>query len=94
MDRIKLKGYINIAHKAGYLIFNGEQLENYQKKLYLVLYDAKAGRTTLKIVEKLKEKYRTIAIDNLGEHLSIDSCKIVGVKNKNLSDIMIKLIEG
>lgn len=93
MDRLKIKGYINIAHKAGYLIFNGEKLDGYSKKLYLVLYDHDAGKNTLKIAERLKENYQVLPIDNLEELTSVKNCKIVGIKNKNLSEVIQKLIE-
>lgn len=92
MDKEKIKGYINIAHKAGYLIFNGEKLEEYNKKLYLVLFDPDAGKNTLKIIEKLKDKYPIAQLENLAEYVNIKNCKIVGIKNKDLSEIILKLI--
>lgn len=89
MEINKLKGYFNISHKAGYLIVGGEKLDNYNKKLYLVLYDNNAQKNTMKVVEKIKEKnIPTICVENLEDMVSIKNCKIVGLKNKNLSDII------
>lgn len=92
MERDKLIGYFNICHKAGYLIIGGEKLENYNKKLYLVVFDKNSQKNTLKIVEKLKNKQiPVIEMENLEEVVKINNCKIVGIKNKNLSEIIINL---
>ena len=93
METEKVKGYINIAHKGGYLIIGGDTLEKYHKKLYLVLYDSNIQKNTQKIVYKLKENnLPTIEVDNLAELTNINNCKIIGIKNKNLSDIIFKLL--
>ena len=93
MEINKIKGYLNISHKAGYMIVGGEKLNDYNKKLYLVLYDKSAQKNTLKIVEKLKLKnIPIIEIDYLPELISIKNCKIIGLKNKNLSDIIMNLL--
>ena len=93
MEKDKIKGFLNISRKAGYLIIGGEKLENYKKKLFLVLYDIKAGNNTLKIVDKLKVKGIDICgVDNLEELCTISNCKIIGIKNKNISEIIKSLI--
>lgn len=90
----KLESYLGLSRKAGYLIIGGEKLEDYTKKLYLVLYDSSAQKNTMKVVEKLKERnVPVIKVDGLGQLIKIDSCKIVGNKNKNLSDIIINLLK-
>ena len=93
MDKNKLQGYLNIAKKAGYVIIGGEKLYNYNKKLYLVIYDNTSEKNTLKVVEKIKQRNIPIfSIDNLQDIVSIKNCKIIGIKNKNLSDIMMQCI--
>ncbi|MBQ8908895.1 MAG: hypothetical protein IJY90_01195 [Clostridia bacterium] len=93
MDKEKIKGYLNISRKAGYLIVGGETLDDYKKKLFLVLYDETAGNNTMKIATKLKDRgLKTIAVSNLGELCLISTCKIVGIKNKNISEIIESLI--
>ena len=95
MEINKLKGYLNISHKAGYLIVGGEKLSNYNKKLYLVIYDKTAQKNTTKVVEKIKEKnIPIIEVDNLEELTSIKNCKIIGLKNKNLSEIIIDFLKN
>lgn len=94
LQETKLIGYLNICRKANYLIIGGEKLEDYSKKLYLVLYDSNAGKSTLKIVQSLKDKgLKTIATENLGKLIAIENCKIVAIKNKQLSEIIEKLCE-
>ena len=93
LDKNKLQGYLNIAKKAGYVIIGGEKLYNYNKKLYLVIYDNASEKNTLKVIEKIKQRNIPIfSIDNLQDIVSIKNCKIIGIKNKNLSDIMMQCI--
>ena len=93
MEKDKIKGYLNISRKAGYLIIGGETLEDYKKKLFLVLYDVNAGNNTLKIVDKLKLKGIDICgVYNLEELCTVSNCKIIGIKNKNISEIIKSLI--
>lgn len=94
MQQEKLKGFLNICRKANYLIIGGEKLENYNKKLFLIIYDKSAKTSTLKIASKfLKIPVPVIAIENLDELLSINNCKIVGIKNKKLSEIIKSICE-
>lgn len=94
MDKDKLKGYINICHKAGYLIIGGEKLKNYNKKLYLILYDNQVQKNSKKILEKLKENgLNLIEVENLELLTSIKNCKIIGIKNKSISDIVINMLK-
>ena len=93
LDKNKLQGYLNIAKKAGYVIIGGEKLYNYNKKLYLVIYDNTSEKNTLKVVDKIKQRNIPIfSIDNLQDIVRIKNCKIIGIKNKNLSDIMMQCI--
>lgn len=93
MEITKLQGYFNMSHKAGYLIIGSDALKSYTKKVYLIVYDKSAQKNTLKVVEKFKEKeINIIEVDNLEELTSIKNCKIIGLKNKNLSDLIINLL--
>lgn len=91
----KLKGYLNICKKANYIIIGGENLKYYDKKLFLILYDKSAKKNTLKILDNFKDKnINIIEIENLDNLLNIESCKIVGIKNKSLSEIIINIIKN
>lgn len=91
MDRIKAKGYLNISHKGGYLIIGSDKLDGYDKKLFLILIDEKAGKNSKKIGASFKD-VKLLEIDNLEELVSIRACKIVGVKNKQLSEKIIEAL--
>ena len=94
MERDKAKGYLNIAHKGGYLIIGIDKLDGYDKKLYLTLLDSAVGKTGEKIAQRLSERgVNVLRVDNLEELSSIKNCKILAVKNKNLADIIIELLK-
>ena len=94
MDRYKLQSYINIAKKAGYVIIGGDKLYNYKKKLYLIIYEEDAGNNTLKIIERLKTKdVPIVSIENLSTLMNMTNCKLIAIKNKNLSDIIYNIIK-
>lgn len=91
--REKLKNYLNIANKAGYLIIGSDKLSNYSKKLYLVIIDKNAGKSSRKIFENLKNKGVLGAeIENLEELVSVEKCMIVALKNYGLSEQIKKYI--
>lgn len=93
MENKQVENYLGIARKAGYVIIGGEKLEDYQKKLYLVLYDESVKKNSLKIIEKLKEKNIPVQmVNDLASLIKIENCKIIGLKNKNLSDIILSLL--
>ena len=94
MEKDQLKVYINISRKAGYLIIGSERLKGYCKKLYLAIYDKSAQKNTLKVVEELNNKNIPIfAVDDLEQLTGIKNCKLVGIKNKELSEIIANLLK-
>lgn len=91
--REKLKNYLNIANKAGYLIIGGEKLSNYTKKLYLILIDKDAGKSTKKIFENITGKgVQGAEIENLEKLVCVDKCKLVAIKKFGLSEQIKKYI--
>ena len=94
----KIKGLINIANKAGYLIIGSDALKGYNKKLYLVLYNLDIGKNSQKIVKQIKANINCVVygIENCDypKIVNIPNCKIVGIKNKGLSEEIIKYLRG
>lgn len=90
MDRDKAKNYIDIAHKAGYLIIGSENLAKYNQKIYLILIDKLAGKNCIKIANRFKDKAIIMQVENLNLLSNINSCKLLGIKNKGLSENIIK----
>ncbi len=92
MQRESLSAYIGIALKAGYVIIGSDKLATYNKKLYLVLLDTNAQKSSRKVYEKLIETgIEGREIENLGE-LNNKTYKIIGIKNKGLADEILKQI--
>ena len=94
----KLKGLIGIANKAGYVIFGADNLKNYTKKLYLIIKAKDAGNSLTKIVNNLKTElsvdFAEIENQELCEITNSQNCKLIGIKNKGLSEEIIKIIRG
>ena len=94
MEINKIKGYLNISRKAGYIIWGGDNLKNYSKKLFLVLVDTSAQKNTQKVVEKIKLKeIPIIFVENLSNLVNKSNCKIIGIKNKAISEILVDLLK-
>lgn len=91
-----VSGILNICRKAGYLIIGGENIRLNQHKMYLILIDKTAGNS-LKREMSFSAKTRNIPLvetENLAEILGIDNLKALAVKNKALSEEILKLLKG
>ena len=92
----KIKGLISISRKAGFAIVGGENLLSYDKKLYLVLLDASAGKSLSREVDFFcKSKGLVpVLVKNLNEYTGIENCKVLGIKNKKLAENIEELLKG
>ncbi len=91
-----LSGIISIAKKAGYVIVGQDTLKGYDKKLYLLLIDKTAGKSLnreMKFLSKNRE-IPIFEIENLPDVAKLENCKILGIKNKNLSESILKILKG
>ncbi len=89
----KVKNYIGLERRGGYLIIGQDKLDGYEKKLYLILLDKTAGKSSAKTAQKHKERnIKILEIENLGVLCGVENCKILGVKNKGLSEQIEKNI--
>lgn len=96
MIKEKIKGYISIAKKAGYLVVGADNLKGYNKKLYLVLASKQGGKNLIKIANSLKEKTKdqVYFLENLEEISQLYNCKILGIKNLGISQQIINLLRS
>ncbi len=92
----EIDGLISIARKAGYCIIGQDNLLGYEKKLYLILIDKDAGNSLSKSIKYMSERRNVelLILDNLSEKINIENCKVLGIKNKGLSEEIIKRIKG
>ncbi len=91
-----VNGLISIARKAGFCIIGQDNLLGYDKKLYLLLLDETAGEALKKSINYLSKQKNAqlIILENLAGVSGIDRCKVLGIKNKALSEEIAKLIKG
>lgn len=95
MNREKVKNYLGICRKAGYLIIGADNLKNYDKKMYLLLVDSEVSKTLQKVIDKFVQKnIECLLVEKLNQLVEIENCKIVGVKNNGLAIEIIKNIRG
>ena len=87
-----LKGILSLARKAGYVVVGLENLMGYDKKLFLLLCDNSAGKSTLREMNFLSQKRELplLFVENLAHYVSIENCKAVGIRNKNFSEMIAK----
>ena len=92
----EIKGILNICRKAGYLIIGGEKIEEHTQKMFLILVDSKAGKSLLREMNFIanSRKIPIYMIDDLENIIGIFNCKAVAIKNKNLSESILKTIKG
>ena len=91
-----LNGIINICRKAGYLIIGGENIKNNPHKMYLILIDKSSGNSLKREINYLSvsRKIPFLEVEELANMTGIENCKAVAIKNKALSDEILKMIKG
>ena len=93
----QIKGYLNIAKKAGFVIVGQDNLKNYNKKLYLVLY-TEPTKSISSAISSIKSTtvYQSICLEKRDFEMvtNLENCKIIALKNKAISDKIIELIRG
>ena len=95
LDRNKLKEYLGICNKAGYLIIGADNLKKYNKKLYLLVVDAMVSKNLQKVIDKFQViGVQNCLVENLSDLVEIENCKIVGIKNHGLAQEILKNIRG
>ena len=91
----KASGYINIANRGGYVIWGTDGLKGYTHKLYLIIYREDFGKTIEKTLARF-ENIPSIKL-NVNQYTKIvksDNSKIIGIKNKGISEQIINLLRG
>ena len=91
-----LKGLLNISRKAGYLIIGGENIEKHTQKMYVIVLDEKSGNSLKREMTHVANERNIplLFVQKLDELMGIENCKAVALKNKALSEEIIKNIKG
>lgn len=93
----KIVSYLGFAQKSGSVIFGTDNLKSYRKKLYLILMSPSSSEDTKKVaIKKQKETGCQIYTtkQELDKLLNRENCKIIGVKNKELSTAIIGCVDA
>ena len=92
----KIKGYIGIANRAGYVVWGADNLKNYTHKLYLAIYREDFGKTIQKTLNNINEDIPKIMLNEADFNyvVNTDNCKLLAIKNKGLSEQIIELLRG
>ena len=92
----KLRGYVGIASKAGYLIWGVDNLKGYTHKIYLVLVRSDISKTIQKTLDSINDNIPKIILDvqDFNEIVQTDKSKIVAVKNLGIANKIIEILRG
>ena len=94
----KIKNLVGIANKAGYVIFGADNLNGYNKKLYLLIKAKEVGNGIVKLWQRMLENpnIQHIELENdiVQQITNSENCRIFAIKNKGLADEIIKVIRG
>lgn len=89
----KLGNYLGISRKANYLIIGNDNIKYYSKKMYLIILSPDCSENLRKNAKFKAEQYGIDCIeynDSISKYIGIENCKIVALKNKGLSEAILK----
>ena len=92
----KANGYLNLAKSGNYVIWGSDGLKGYTHKLYLIVYREDFGKTIQKTLGRIDERICKIELNynDYNEFVGADKSKIIGIKNKGISEQIINLLRG
>ncbi len=92
----KANGYLNLAKSGNYVIWGTDGFKGYTHKLYLVIYREDYGKTIEKTLGRFGDSVYKIKLhyNDFNELVETDNSKIIGIKNKGLSEQIINLLRG
>ena len=91
----KIKGYLDIAAKAKYVIYGTDNLKGYTHKLYLLLYRQDFGKTIQKVLNDFSQlPAYMLAEDEFNFITNTQNCKLLAIKNKGIADHIIKYLRS
>ena len=90
----KIQSYLGFAKKSRAIVFGLDNLEKFNKSVYLVLYVKQLSENSLNKLNKLvnEKNWKMGELENqtIDELLFVDNCKVIGITNDNLANAIIK----
>ena len=97
MQNSKIKSYLGFAKKSNEIIYGIDNLEQYNKKISLVVYSNEISERSLKVLNNLviNKKWKMVKLKNLklDDLLYTKNCKVIGIKNENLGNAILKQVD-
>ena len=98
MANSKLLSYLGFCLRARQIVFGVDNIEQYRKKVHLLIADGGLGPNSMKILVKAREKFscELLLTDKgiLGEWLHRPTVKAVAILDKNLATAMLSVIDS
>lgn len=93
MANSKIGSFIGFAIKAKDIVFGLYSIENYKKKIHLLIVCESSKKNTIKNAVNFKNKFNAPLITTKGILLEDvvfkKNCKIIAITNKNLADAIL-----
>lgn len=93
MEKNKVDSFIGFAIKARDIVFGLYSIENYKKKIHLLIMCESAKKNTIKSALNFKEKFEVPLITTkdilLDDVVFKKDCKLIAITNKNLADAIM-----
>lgn len=96
MEISTIKKYIDLAKKAGAILYGLDNIKLGTKNIYLILIDNNVGSSLKRNIDFISQhkKVQSIVLNdtNLDDLLNTNNCKVIGITNINLANKIKDLI--
>lgn len=91
----KAGSIIGFAVRANKVIFGAEMLEQGKRKRYLIIFSPTASENTKRTIFAVakRDKVPLIMSEELLRATHKDTCKVIGIANKQMSDAIINYLD-
>lgn len=91
----KISSYIGFALKAGKVVFGTDNVLTSNKRMLVIMSDELSGNAAAKISAHATAKgWRVIEISDIGSVIPREGVKVIGIREKNLAETILKLTDG
>lgn len=97
MANHKLLSYLGFCVRARHIVFGVDNIEEYRKKVHLLMVDGGTGPNSMKIMKKATETFSCplliVEQGNLNEWLHRPAVKAVAITDKNLASAILSVVD-
>ena len=96
MEISTIKKYIDLAKKAGAILYGLDNIKSGTQNIYLILIDNEVGSSLKRNIDFISQhkKVQCLVLNNtnLDDLLNTNNCKVIGITNINLANKIKDLI--